>query len=192
MKSNKPQICPACDNGELSPFFVDESFAYKGIHVELSDVEYSRCSNCGIELTTPFQSKSVDNRLRDEYRKFRGFLSGAEIKRIRRKLGINQIEAALQLGGGLNAFSKYERGEVIQSLAMDNLLRALDSHPELFHSIRRKRKTHPRELPARNVEDYQLDIHHGDVANAKKGVMKRKRAFGVSDEENSWLDKEAC
>ena len=38
-----------------------------------------------------------------------------EIRRIRRKLGLSQIAAARLTGGGHNAFSRYERGEVAVS-----------------------------------------------------------------------------
>jgi len=38
-------------------------------------------------------------------------------------LGLTQHAASSIFGGGLNAFSKYERGEVIQSKAMDKLIR---------------------------------------------------------------------
>ena len=36
-----------------------------------------------------------------------------EIRRIRRKLRLSQVEAARLTGGGHNAFSRYERGEAV-------------------------------------------------------------------------------
>ncbi|WP_354470402.1 type II toxin-antitoxin system MqsA family antitoxin [Marinobacterium sp. MBR-109] len=36
------------------------------------------------------------------------------------------------LGGGRNAFSKYERGEVAQSVAMDRIIRVCQTHPSLL------------------------------------------------------------
>jgi HTH-type transcriptional regulator/antitoxin MqsA len=59
-----------------------------------------------------------------------------EIRRIRRKLGLSQQEAALLTGGGHNAFSRYERGESIPMPAVVNLLRLLDRHPELLRELR--------------------------------------------------------
>jgi len=50
-------------------------------------------------------------------------LSGDQISRIRIALGLSQREAASLFGGGYNAFNKYESGEVLQSFAMDRLLR---------------------------------------------------------------------
>ena len=54
----------------------------------------------------------------------------ADIKRIRRKLHLTQEQMATLLGGGLKGFARYENGQVVQSRAMDNLLRILDRFPE--------------------------------------------------------------
>lgn len=58
-----------------------------------------------------------------------------EIRRIRRKLGLSQIAAARLTGGGHNAFSRYERGEVVPLPAVVNLFRLLDRHPELLKDL---------------------------------------------------------
>lgn len=59
-----------------------------------------------------------------------------EVRRIRRKLGLTQKEAAAMFGGGINAFSRYERGEIEPSTATIQLLRLLDKHPELLNELR--------------------------------------------------------
>ncbi len=58
-----------------------------------------------------------------------------EIRRIRRKLGLSQAAAARLTGGGHNAFSRYERGEVAPLPAVINLLRLLDKHPDLLKEL---------------------------------------------------------
>src|SRR5262249_18891333 len=58
-----------------------------------------------------------------------------EIRRIRRKLGLSQAAAARLTGGGHNAFSRYERGEVAPLPAVVNLFRLLDKHPELLKDL---------------------------------------------------------
>lgn len=62
-------------------------------------------------------------------------LQSHEIRRIRRKLGLSQVEAARLTGGGHNAFSRYERGEAAPLPAVINLFRLLDRHPELLSEI---------------------------------------------------------
>ncbi len=56
-------------------------------------------------------------------------------KRIRKKFGCTQEEMAKKLGVGLKTFARYETSQVIQSRAMDNLLRILDKHPEALNAI---------------------------------------------------------
>ncbi|MGE0669245.1 MAG: type II TA system antitoxin MqsA family protein [Sphingomonadales bacterium] len=58
-----------------------------------------------------------------------------EIRRIRRKLRLTQVEASRLTGGGHNAFSRYERGEATPLPAVVNLLRLLDKHPELLKEL---------------------------------------------------------
>ncbi len=55
-----------------------------------------------------------------------------EIRRIRRKLGLSQTTAARLTGGGHNAFSRYEHGEVVPLPAVVNLFKLLDKHPGLL------------------------------------------------------------
>ena len=73
--------------------------------------------------------------LRDFGRGVDGLLTGADIKRMRRKLHLTQEQMAQVLGGGLKGFARYENGQVIQSRAMDNLLRILDRFPESLDAL---------------------------------------------------------
>ena len=58
-----------------------------------------------------------------------------EIRRIRRKLHLSQLDAARLTGGGHNAFSRYERGKAAPMPAVVNLFRLLDKHPELLKDL---------------------------------------------------------
>ena len=62
---------------------------------------------------------------------------GQALARIRRKLKLTQAEAARLTGGGKNAFSRYERGEVRPMPAVLNLFKLLDKHPELLDDLRK-------------------------------------------------------
>jgi len=65
----------------------------------------------------------------------------AEVRRIRKKLNLTQREAGKVVGGGPNAFQKYESGEVLASRAVSNLLRILARHPEEVTRLKRDRAT---------------------------------------------------
>ena len=55
---------------------------------------------------------------------------------VRKKLDLDQREAAEIFGGGVNAFSRYENGKTKPPLALVKLLKVLDRHPELLAEIR--------------------------------------------------------
>jgi len=107
-----------------------ETYVYKEQQFSLSDSEYSVCRECGFDVVLPHQKRRNEARIRDEHRRIDGLLTGRQIKAIRRRLRLTQVEAARLMGGGDNAFSKYERGEVTQSVAMNQLLLLLDARPD--------------------------------------------------------------
>ena len=122
-------ICADCGEDALQAFKETEQFNYKGYSLSV-DVEYCLCSQCEAETILPEQIKRNDCRTRDAWRKADGLLTGVEIVELREKLDLTQQQAAEYFGGGTNAFSKYERGEVVQSKAMDKLMRlALENKP---------------------------------------------------------------
>ncbi|MGI4789553.1 MAG: type II toxin-antitoxin system MqsA family antitoxin [Janthinobacterium lividum] len=65
-------------------------------------------------------------------------LAAAEVRRVRKTLGLTQREAGLVLGGGPNAFQKYENAELVPSKAISNLLRVLEVHPSALEILRRE------------------------------------------------------
>lgn len=68
-----------------------------------------------------------------------GLLLPEDVRRIRRKLGLSQREAGLVIGGGPNAFQKYEAGDVLASHAISSALRVLDAHPDALSILRAHR-----------------------------------------------------
>lgn len=62
-------------------------------------------------------------------------LTPAEIRRIREKLRLTQVQAGELLGGGPRAFAKYENGAIKPAAAVANLLRVLDESPEQLKTL---------------------------------------------------------
>ncbi|HDZ79351.1 MAG TPA: type II toxin-antitoxin system MqsA family antitoxin [Gammaproteobacteria bacterium] len=127
--------CPACEVGQLEERTCEEEFKYKDIPFVIHDYLYSICSECGSELVLPSQAKINTRAIKDEHRLCEGFLSSTDIKKVRKKYKLTQSYAADIFGGGPNAFSKYENGDVIQSKAMDKLLRVTDQVPGVFSAL---------------------------------------------------------
>jgi HTH-type transcriptional regulator/antitoxin MqsA len=123
------ELCPACGEGHLSSHVERESVTHHGIRGEIM-MHYSTCDSCGSELVGEAESKANKREIALFRKSAEGLLSGTEIKKIRRKLGLTQALAAALFGGGKVGFSRYESDDVTQSAAMDSLLRLCSAKPE--------------------------------------------------------------
>lgn len=137
MSSESP-ICPVCEAGNLVPILYAETFQHGGGEIAVAQLEGYSCPLCGADPIFEDQIRRNHARVADAKRRADGLLTGLEIKTLRERLGITQREAADLFGGGANAFSKYERGDVSQSVAMDRLLRLIDRYPALLADLRQE------------------------------------------------------
>ncbi len=129
--------CPFCKGGFLERKTIPEKYEYKGHEIEFAQPgEY--CDLCGEAVLSGNDLKINRKLLHDWQTKADGFLPSDEVRRIRKKLGLTQHQAAEVFGGGPNAFSRYERGESLQLKSTDNLLRLLDKYPHLLDEISRE------------------------------------------------------
>jgi HTH-type transcriptional regulator/antitoxin MqsA len=128
--------CPVCGAGNL----VREARELIYSHGGRSTVIRQRggfCQSCGEGIFTADESEqylAAVNAFRAEVEAEP--MVPSEVRRIRRKLGLTQREAGEIFGGGIRAFSQYERGITRQGKALDKLLRLLDRHPELLDELR--------------------------------------------------------
>jgi HTH-type transcriptional regulator/antitoxin MqsA len=191
MKTRCPQICPLCEEGLLRPTQRTEKAEWKQ-HVFEVTYEYSICPVCGSEVTTPRQSRANDVRLRDGRRRAEGLLTGPEIRAIRRGCGLTQERAAELFGGGPNSFSKYERGEVTQSVAMDRLLRLAVDMPLIIPQLRRYTEKFAMPVQTKTVLSCTFELESEAQAFAPKQPsllirrteMESRGAEWVSDNDN--------
>ena len=136
--------CPICGGSKLERKEVTETFEYKGQSFEYPNYVVYACGSCGEEIVDSKCLKESGRKIRDFYRKVDGLLTSYEIKRIRKfKLGLTQDDASKLIGGGPKSFCKYENCEVIQSEAVDNLLRVLDFYPHTLEVMKNKHNHKP-------------------------------------------------
>ena len=64
-----------------------------------------------------------------------GFMVPEKIRQVRKSLKLSQRKAGEIIGGGPNAFYKYENGDVVVSQAMNNLLKVLEQNPQVIHML---------------------------------------------------------
>ena len=134
--------CPCCEAHDWVDGSHQVELSHQNKPLTVSDLVHSECAECGYELILPHQTRRNDARIRDARRDASGLLTSSRIKAVRRKLGVSQQHMAALIGCGKNAFSKYERGEVTQSAAMDKLLRILDASPEAFDILEKQQRPH--------------------------------------------------
>jgi len=127
--------CPFCGQGVLERKVIEETYTYKGRSLVIEQPgEF--CGHCEEGVLGKEDMAATRKALHDFRASVDGLLVSEEVRRIRKKLKLNQKAAAEMFGGGPNAFSKYERGEVMQSKALDRLLRLLDRHPGMLGEIK--------------------------------------------------------
>lgn len=122
--------CPVCNTVNPVIITFSDEVDFRGMELDVEDLQESKCRNCGHKWVTGEQRAHNNSVMRDAYalvrdelREKHGLLTGQEIAHMREIFALNQREAASLFGGGYNAFNKYESGEVLQSFAMDRLLR---------------------------------------------------------------------
>ncbi|MBK8970050.1 MAG: type II toxin-antitoxin system MqsA family antitoxin [Hahellaceae bacterium] len=129
--------CPVCGAAELFHDARDQSYTYKGEVTVLSSVTGDYCTACGESILNESESRRVmDMMLEFNKQVNAAIVDPGFIARVRKKLQLDQKEAAEIFGGGVNAFSRYETGKTKPPLSLVKLLKVLDRHPELISEVR--------------------------------------------------------
>lgn len=132
----KTQQCVSCGAREGMTHFQGrgETLKVKGMERRVDNLSGWECQNCGeVEWDAETDSAERYCNAGDELVIAARKMIGDEMKRIRRKLHLTQKETVQLLsGGGHNAFSRYERGEILPPKALILLMRLLDRYPYLL------------------------------------------------------------
>lgn len=129
--------CPCCGAAELTQDTRDIPYTYKGETTNIPEVTGDFCLACGEVV--------LDRAHGDRYSEMVGmfqrqinaaYVDPAYIAKVRKKLDLDQRQAAELFGGGVNAFSRYENGKTKPPLALVKLFKLLDRHPDLLAEVR--------------------------------------------------------
>ena len=128
--------CPPCGAADLIHDPRDLPYTYKGEKSLIPSVIGDFCPACGEVVL----NREHGNRYSELVGLFQrqvnsAFVDPDDIARVRRKLDLDQRQAA-ELFGGFNAFSRYENGKAKPPLALVKLLKVLDRHPDLLSEVR--------------------------------------------------------
>jgi len=127
--------CPACGERMILDTRTLRA-SLDGMSHEVPDVHGWFCDACGeIEFTDNDSAQRYAEAM-DALVLARRARLAAEIRRMRKRIRLTQKEAGEIFGGGVNAFSRYERGETDPPKATFKLLRLLSAHPEHLDEVR--------------------------------------------------------
>jgi HTH-type transcriptional regulator/antitoxin MqsA len=94
------------------------------------------CGTSEESIHTVEDMRISDRMLNKLKAKVEGLLDPEEIRRIRKKLRLTQVQAGELIGGGPRAFQKYEAGELLPSRAISSALALLDADPAALRVLK--------------------------------------------------------
>ena len=128
------RICPQCGAAMRRKESMSEVIKFEGESTQVTGLSGWFCTSCDEAIFDDDSARrygEAGDALIAQGRARRQ----SEIRRIRKKLGLTQIEAGKLVGVGKLAFSRYERGETRVPEPLVKLLRLVDRHPELLGEI---------------------------------------------------------
>ncbi len=138
-KKREKVKCHACGQAmvrDVRPM----TFEYKGRQFEVDQPAWY--CECGESLMTGEDAAVGDAALERVKAEADRLLTPEQIKAIRLRLGLTQVEAGELLGGGPRAFHKYESGQNELTRSMHNLLLVLNEEPRLLDILRGVKSVH--------------------------------------------------
>lgn len=132
---SETRFCLQCDNRTaLKHGAVDMTITIDELSVVVPHVLGWHCPVCGECEFDDGEGKRYSAAL-SELRKHADAERASMLRAIRKKLGLKQAEAGHLFGGGVNAFSEYERGKTQPHKSTVLLLKLLGKHPELLKEL---------------------------------------------------------
>jgi HTH-type transcriptional regulator/antitoxin MqsA len=126
--------CPVCGEGKLERKTKRQTFHYEGYTLRYEQPGLW-CDACGEGILDHIDMNATGRLLYDFRASVDGYLTTADVRRIRKKLGLTQKQAGEMLAEEDQAFRRYESGSARPPKSIDTLLRLLDRHPELLNEI---------------------------------------------------------
>lgn len=129
--------CPVCGAAELVHDTRDMPYIYKGETTLIPTVTGDYCPACAEVVLDMAEAERYGLLVREFNKQVNAaFVQPEFITSVRKKLHLDQKEAAEIFGGGINAFSRYENGKTKPPLALVKLLKVLDRHPDLLAEVK--------------------------------------------------------
>jgi HTH-type transcriptional regulator / antitoxin MqsA len=129
--------CPNCGAADLVHNVRDLPYIYKGEATVFPQIAGDYCPACGEGVFDAATSCVIGASMKAFGKQVNAaIVDPSIISSVRKKLDLDQREAAEIFGGGANAFSRYENDKTKPPLALVKLLKVLDRHPDLLAEVR--------------------------------------------------------
>jgi len=180
--------CLACGEGTLHPHIEHNPVEVNGQTVSLP-LLYSVCDHCGAELTNGAQAQANKRAMVAAEKQTQGLLTGSRIRSFRKQYKLSQQEAAQIFGGGKVGFSRYENDDIVQSQAMDSLLRLCMEQPHNLIKLAAMRQV---PLQAQTRQDIHADVHRQMLAIAPRVQASLENAMAQQRKAQATIASNDC
>ena len=161
-------MCPTCCKKTVQPATITHvaeiKYESRTYSVKIPDLKVGKCPDCGevyFDLDTDAQ---IDAAFRGEAR----LLTPEQILAGRKRLGLKQEQLARALGVAKATINRWENRRLIQSRAMENLLRAY-FHSESFRTLLGQIDSNP-SIGVVDVDSASVGIKHDENLSAPVGT----------------------
>lgn len=137
MKAKFDSLCPNCGK-QMKESKSSLSYPLDGEEIKVPNSPHLICPKCKEVVLRKDEARLLREGAIDHYRKKYDLLSGEEIKRLRERFGLSQIQLADLLRLGVNTISRWESGRNVQSASMDILLRIVRDVPESWKYLKKR------------------------------------------------------
>ena len=127
--------CPNCGVSPLAHATRELVYTYKGKSTTIPDVVTEYCTGCNEVLFTQGEHDHYGELIR-EFRSQVDAARPAEIRAMRKALGLTRHKADEMFAETEGEFARYESGEAEAPVALVKLLRLLGRHPQLLDEVR--------------------------------------------------------
>jgi HTH-type transcriptional regulator/antitoxin MqsA len=129
--------CPNCEKVEMIEKTMDIPYTYKGSSTVIKQARGKHCPRCDEFILSDTEARRVSEAMLAFNKQVNAeSVDPAFISDVRKKLKLDQKEAAAIFGGGVNAFSRYESGKAVPPVALIKLFKILNTHPDLLAMVR--------------------------------------------------------
>jgi putative zinc finger/helix-turn-helix YgiT family protein len=129
------EVCPICGADTLESrhgdFLFEPPQNISGGVITIKGATWQECSSCEEQIL----SKELESALEKCRYSRLGLLTPVEIREIRNRTGLNQVEMAQLLGVGDKTYTRWETGKSLHNKSNDNLIRLVDQHVEILSQI---------------------------------------------------------